>query len=878
MNSEDPLGQVNWKRSINGTGFNKYWLPYIHKSSERILNDHSYVNTIISNTVKYMSERSNQFYFYFGKVVHPQFRCRGKDPRREVAPSFQSKFYWSHIDGCYFVSTKYHRNFILHSLLRLNITFITLKLKEIFGKCLRYKLLIESFIINASADSFTYCGIHSQFSLYPSSIHISFSVVLHRYVPVDLHVAFCVTSKNIIKSEKPNHKKRDKDLYDLRPFSVYYVHSTQMTYFTYKICQGLKKYMGILLYFGFQSAGQSAVYLGPGFLSRRIDILPNHTYLDLQTFQCVFLTWTVMRKKQTIGNITYGFRYLPKIELILAANETYHISYPGIKCRANRPCILHLLCPDRSYINLTILSYVYKGPPSSQCSFGGLDFYDFKSDTFREELLLCNRYNYFVTTFQLPEQPIYSSNSTALLILYSYEEYSQLIINGSVSVTSCRGVKINICTLNYMSKILYKMFGNENDLDMLRGEDDPTFSVYSDPSFNLTQEVWSINMAILKRIGNRRKYYLNLFDKSCTVLQFSSNAIWHPIGIANTHVAPREHCGVHLLLEATPQKSYLWQFNINGFLEHNLLKSSRFRTVGDAEYTEASLNEWNYQNKTPSKTFECFRNKRKRICNATSKNKNIFYFMKCYINTPTHSNTISFRATIYTWSHSSVNCVIKPSNVTFQSAIEKLISINFDLYYVQKVVRRPNVAYTMKILSNETLDLKINVFSSVFRAKLNWTQVYQIKKYQKQNILIALPGEVEFITLQLYQSNVSKVAEITYSWIDIKSPKNFLTCYFPSSKEAYIQRWEERKSVKGNYHFIRFYNKSCMNPQKATRYCYSKLFSWNEAQKLCMQIDGMLPEFYSREEQEELVTLLKIFVTIPIEGLFIGLKTVKHPQ
>ena len=179
LKSEDPLGEVNWKRSINETCFNKYWLPYIHKSMERILINHSYLNRIISNIVKYMSEGSRHFYFYFGKIVHPQFQCGMKDPHKELAPSFQSKFYWSHIDGCYFASAKYHLIFILQSQLRLNITFIKLNLKEIFGGCLRYKLLIESFIINVSADSFTFCGIHSQFSMYPSSINISISVVLY---------------------------------------------------------------------------------------------------------------------------------------------------------------------------------------------------------------------------------------------------------------------------------------------------------------------------------------------------------------------------------------------------------------------------------------------------------------------------------------------------------------------------------------------------------------------------------------------------------------------------------------------------------------------------------------------------------------------------
>ena len=267
-------------------------------------------------------------------------------------------------------------------------------------------------------------------------------------------------------------------------------------------------------------------------------------------------------------------------------------------------------------------------------------------------------------------------------------------------------------------------------------------------------------------------YYLELFHKSCIVLQFSSNAVWSPSEISNAHIVPWENCGVHLILRTVPQKSHLWQLNINGFLEYNPLKSSKFGIEVYAEYTETMLIERNYPNKTPIGTFKCLHDRGQQICEATSENKNIFYFMKCYINTPTRKNTISFRAGICTWSCSSVNYVINSSNISFQSAIKDLISISLDLYYVEKVVRGKDVAYSMKILSNETLDLKINILSSVFRAELNWTQIYQIKKYQKQKILIAFPGVVEFITLQLHSSNESKAAEITYSWIYIKSPKN----------------------------------------------------------------------------------------------------------
>ena len=53
---------------------------------------------------------------------------------------------------------------------------------------------------------------------------------------------------------------------------------------------------------------------------------------------------------------------------------------------------------------------------------------------------------------------------------------------------------------------------------------------------------------------------------------------------------------------------------------------------------------------------------------------------------------------------------------------------------------------------------------------------------------------------------------------------------------------------------------------------YSKLWSWTDADSLCMDIGGHLPYFLSREELEELVDFLKNSPhTLPYEATFIGM-------
>ncbi len=52
-----------------------------------------------------------------------------------------------------------------------------------------------------------------------------------------------------------------------------------------------------------------------------------------------------------------------------------------------------------------------------------------------------------------------------------------------------------------------------------------------------------------------------------------------------------------------------------------------------------------------------------------------------------------------------------------------------------------------------------------------------------------------------------------------------------------------------------------------------KYFSWNHANKMCLQTNQTLPEFFSRSEQKDLLNIIKQSKDIfPVEGLFVGLQ------
>ena len=880
LKAEDPLhalADIDWKRDINETHISKDWLAYVYKSMERILDSTSYINTALSNNVKFINMKSNIYYFHFSKLVHPKFKCWDSESHTEETPLVQHKFYWFRIERC--IPT-YHEYFMLHSQLRLNITFIKLNLKQIFESCSKYNLTICSFSSTATKKTFTYCGTHSQYSVYPPSSNISLRAKLFNKIIFELHAAFSVISENVVRSEIPPKSNINSHSVAVKLYSTFYVPLAHINYFIYRI--RLKKYMGLLLNFNDNSLHQSTVYAGPEFVLNKIELESfNHTFLYLETFQCILQTRIMKQSKQNNLNITYGFRDLPRIKINLTLNEMYGLSYPEKRCSNTTVCILHLHCPDGHYINLTVLSFIYNGLPNSKCSLGGLAFYDYKFGTFQEELLFCNKYNDLVSTFALPKQSVYSSNSSVLFILYSYKEYSQLKLNGTISVTSCRGVKINICALNYLSRIRCREYWDQ---------DTRFISIFKDSYFQMQQH-YNKYLTERGRLANLKKYFLDLLDMGCIVFQSSANVHRKPSENIEEYL-PREMCTVHLVLRNVPQNSHLWQYDIKGFLEHNE-RRSKFKALGHAEYKgETTVVEWNQQHEMQRGNFICNHTKGERTsCEVTSKQKNVLYLMKYYLKTPTHRNTIVFLTQIHTWSHSWTNYIISHSNITPKETTRVLVNISFYPYYIDKVVTREEVVFNMKIFTNSSLELKINVASSVIKSKLKWTKVYQVEKHKRNNILIALPGAVESVTLKSGTGNMLNVPEIIYSWMYFHTKTyqkltkinfnfkiltlNPILKHFES--KFYTQKYIGIKSAKGIYHFITFYKERCFWPQKEFFNCSPWPFSWNEASELCGQINASLPEFYSREEQEELLTFLKISTELhPIERIFIGLKTINH--
>ena len=137
--------------------------------------------------------------------------------RVEKQPTTGTQFKWTGIGQ---FPVKCHEQhvvkFHLHLKLRINITFLYVKIPEYYGTCRFIDIIVVAGepdkrsanpgLCNIRRQSerlakeFVYCGNLAQFSLYPPSVTVAHIVTLHKKVPFKLHTVFSVKSEGILES------------------------------------------------------------------------------------------------------------------------------------------------------------------------------------------------------------------------------------------------------------------------------------------------------------------------------------------------------------------------------------------------------------------------------------------------------------------------------------------------------------------------------------------------------------------------------------------------------------------------------------------------------------------------------------------------------
>ena len=135
--------------------------------------------------------------------------------------------------------------------------------------------------------------------------------------------------------------------------------------------------------------------------------------------------------------ITYKGRSFIMSQYVILNRQTQVFTLPGNLCLKDN-CVLRLRSSGNSILNITITNHTYTGTLESKCGYGGTSFFEYSARTVTNMLTLCG-------PLWFPERSIYSYTSTVMAVVYSYQNYSSVQINFTISASNCTLIKISPC-------------------------------------------------------------------------------------------------------------------------------------------------------------------------------------------------------------------------------------------------------------------------------------------------------------------------------------------------------------------------------------------------------------------------------------------------
>ena len=366
-----------------------------------------------------------------------------------------------------------HFYFNINSEIRLNMTFISLHLSEVFLKCKYDKLEVHN--SNETEMKYKYCGYHSNFNFYPEFGDLFIIIKLYLKIPFHFNAKFSVTDNKLIfnptsyprSSRLSNTVSLRSKIYDTIKTNCYKIGSQ---YFVTSFHINIIKFFRIYLRFFNVNENNHVIYDGPGYGFNILKRNGEKSSIFTSTFQCLvqFLVndifhWSTLFYHSNAENDNTNFK---KIYI----ESEIVIQFPFINCW-NNLCV-HLLEHTRGlFLNFTVLNISVNSPETSTCLYQGLYIGEYWKDNFRSIDEMCLEFN--ISSQSL--MPTFHTRGSSLWIaLYWYEGFTSITAAISVSASKCQGVYLNICkyhqhcmVYNFNKTIDYKDY-NEDNLNKIK--------------------------------------------------------------------------------------------------------------------------------------------------------------------------------------------------------------------------------------------------------------------------------------------------------------------------------------------------------------------------------------------------------------------------
>ena len=605
VQGEDHLTHINWRKKTNNTDYSSFWKTYTDYLLNILIKKFTFTHTLLY-TLQGIKLNSGKFCIKYFTLTHELITINSSvshgeiqfnDSRTEIKPTVFTELFTplsnGHIVGHYYVI------FHLCKDLNLNITFIHISIVGMKSNVAVYKYLSKE-----SQTSFDYSGIESTFSLYPPYYHLVFRIKTRTGVrqPVVVTAMFCVISGNILESSKPPTIKT------LTITAIHKINVAKTTVLTYKI--ETERYNRIVLDLYFKESVIYILYIGPGYLSFREELYRNEIKF-IDTFQCILQV--ILPELGGVANISshalFKVQKLPRKLISVANNIERTVKFPHTICNKAVTCVLDIR-NTAGYINITIMSFIFKGLPHPDCIYGGMTWYESLK-------LVSHCYKYSANeSLQIQNRIFFSQNSSILMVLYHYNEYSSLSVNFILTPSKCKGIRLNICAIY---RTFRDIFGKKfMKIDFVR--------LY---------------------FKDEMKMYLSMERKSCFVMQFYI----FPYIQYNMF---QYNCKLQIIMHREEPKQELWKFEMSGYLRVMKGKDTpklfeKFDHNFTVSKTQINSKNHSHDHTKKERMFDLFFSlfKPDNLISSTY-----------HIKTPTHLNSLRLFLSVYRWSLSWVNIIV----------------------------------------------------------------------------------------------------------------------------------------------------------------------------------------------------------------------------
>ena len=210
----------------------------------------------------------------------------------------------------------------------------------------------------------------------------------------------------------------------------------------------------------------SVIYDGPGFLSPSAAQM--REYESVSSFQCLVHILTKAVLKDIIGYFVFHSKPTKIHQTFWTSNiSDVLVILPDWHC-VLVVCIVLLQAKTGYRVNATLTQMSYDEEKSLTCKYGGLLGAEDCCEIYSESVTVCKNHDNSVEL----SRSFYSQNASLKLVLFWYPHYSRVNASLIASVTKCKALQIDICTLYYLCNpkhYLYNQWSSPECVSYLKG-------------------------------------------------------------------------------------------------------------------------------------------------------------------------------------------------------------------------------------------------------------------------------------------------------------------------------------------------------------------------------------------------------------------------